>query len=264
LRLADAGPGDYKVKGSPGLYLRKGDNGSGSWRFRFRFGSKRPQMGLGALAAMTLAQARAKADELRPQVRNGVNPILARRAAKIAVAEKARADAIAADRWTFARTTDEYLRAHARSWKHRDAVRTWRNPIVKYAYPIIGGLRLDDIQVEHIDAVMSAAVKGGAPKVAARIRNRIEQIINLGHRPRPSERRSRESGEREAGQRGSSEGGQRRARALSSPRARRRSKRIPSPHGGRSGLIGVCGLGVYGRRRGAPQRGSKRQMERDR
>ena len=128
-----AGPGDYKVKGSPGLYLRKGEGGSGSWRFRFRFGGKRPQMGLGALADVTLAQARAKADELRPQVRNGVNPILARRAAKIAVAAKARADAIAADGWTFARAADEYLRAHARSWKHRDAVRTWHNPIVKYA-----------------------------------------------------------------------------------------------------------------------------------
>jgi integrase len=135
---------------------------------------------LGALADVTLAQARAKADELRPQVRNGVNPILARRAAKIAVAAKARADAIAADRWTFARAADEYLKAHAKSWKHRDAVRTWHNPIVKYAYPIIGEKRLDDIQVEHIDAVMSAAVEGGAPKVAARIRLRVEQIINLG------------------------------------------------------------------------------------
>jgi integrase len=137
-------------------------------------------MGLGALADVTLAQARAMLEELRPQVRKGVNPIVARRAAKAVVVAEARAAAIAADKWTFVRATDEYLRAHAKSWKHRDAVRIWHNPIVKYANPIIGRLRLDDIQVEHIDAVMTAAVEGGAPKVAARIRLRIEQVINLG------------------------------------------------------------------------------------
>ena len=37
---------------------------------------------------------------------------------------------------------------------------------------------LDDIRVEHVDAVMTAAVNGGAPKVAPRIRLRVEQIIN--------------------------------------------------------------------------------------
>jgi hypothetical protein len=32
----------------------------------------------------------------------------------------------------------------------------------------------------NVNAVMEAAVEGGAPKVAPRIRLRIEQIINLG------------------------------------------------------------------------------------
>jgi hypothetical protein len=76
----NAMPGVHRVKGTKGLYLRKGDNGSGSWFYRFRLGGRRPEMGLGALADVKLADAIAKAEDLRPQIRNGVNPILARRA----------------------------------------------------------------------------------------------------------------------------------------------------------------------------------------
>jgi hypothetical protein len=40
----------------------------------------------------------------------------------------------------------------------------WFNPIVRYAYQVIGHLGLDEIGVEHIAAALRAATKAGAPK----------------------------------------------------------------------------------------------------
>jgi integrase len=172
-----ARPGVRRVKHATGLYLNKRDD-SGSWFLRFWFGGKRREMGLGPLGQVKLADAKDEALKIRVQIKAGVNPITARRAAKADTATKAEAEALAADRWVFERATDEYLAAHAPSWKHARARAVWHNPIIRYAYPVIGKMQLDDIRVQHVDAVMTAAVEGGAPQVAPRIRLRIEQILN--------------------------------------------------------------------------------------
>jgi integrase len=132
-------------------------------------------MGLGAIADVTLAQAKDEALKLRLEVKTGVNPIIARRTAK---AETARVNALGSNKRTFAHAAEDYVEAHASSWKHPATRRIWFNPIQKYAFPVIGKMRLDDIRVEHIDAVMTSAEEGGAPRVAGRIRLRIEQVIN--------------------------------------------------------------------------------------
>jgi integrase len=168
-----AGSGAYRAKGK-GLYLNKGANGSGAWFFRFRFSDgKRHEMGLGALGEVKLIEAQDRADEARQQVKAGVNPITERRAVKTAAIAKT-------DRWTFKKATEEYVAAHAASWKHRDARRNWFNPVERYAYPVIGRMLLDDIRVEHVAAAMDAAEEGGAPVLAAKIRGRIEQVISAG------------------------------------------------------------------------------------
>jgi integrase len=170
-----AAPGVYRVKNAKGLYLKKTTASSGAWFYRFRLDGKRPSMGLGALEDVKLADAIAGADEARPLVRAGVNPIVARRADK---AKAAQAALVAADKWTFAQAAEAYVDAHAGSWKHRDSRRIVFNPLVKYAYPVIGNKPLDDVRLEHVTAIMDAAEKGGAHRLAPRIRLRIEQIFN--------------------------------------------------------------------------------------
>jgi integrase len=170
-----AGPGMHRVRGAVGLYLKKTGPSSGSWIYRFRLGGRRPEMGLGALADLSLVQARAAADKLKVEVRSGADPIAARRASK---EESARARALTANKRTFAQAAEAYFEAHAGAWKHPDARRTWFNPVAKYAFPVIGQMMLDDIRVEHVAAVMAACEQGGAPKVAPRVRLRIEQILS--------------------------------------------------------------------------------------
>ena len=62
--------------------------------------------------------------------------------------------------------------------EHRYAKAGWWNPVAKFAFPIIGGLSLDDIEISHITAIMLRAEKAGAPDTARRVRSRIEQVLN--------------------------------------------------------------------------------------
>jgi integrase len=180
-QVEKAAPGVHHVKGETGLYLKKGEGDAGSWFRRYWFGGKRREMGLGAIGgprAVSLLEARKRASEFDVQRNAGHDPIELKRATKAEASAKIAATAAAADTWVFSKATDEYLKSHASSWKHPRARALWVNPLIKYAYPVIGGMQLDVIRVEHIDAVMSAAVDGKAPLQAPRIRLRIEQILN--------------------------------------------------------------------------------------
>jgi integrase len=165
-----APPGTWRAKGATGLYLAKRE-GSGSWHLRFWLNGKRREMGLGALKDVKLAEAKDKALKLRAELKGGADPIAARQAARAEAA-------VEGDKWDFVQAAESYLDAHAPSWKHPRARQVWHGPLVKYVYPVIGAMKLDAIRVEHVDAVMTAAVAGGAPQVAPRIRLRIEQILN--------------------------------------------------------------------------------------
>ena len=49
--------------------------GAQSWLIRVRVGGERRDIGLGSLKVLTLAEARAKAAELRREIARGVDPI---------------------------------------------------------------------------------------------------------------------------------------------------------------------------------------------
>lgn len=65
-----------------GLYLRVSAAGNKTWQFRFQIAGRRREMGLGRVHDVTLAEARELAAEARRQVREGVDPIAAREAAR--------------------------------------------------------------------------------------------------------------------------------------------------------------------------------------
>jgi integrase len=162
--------GVRRVKNAVGLYLKKDSPGAGSWVRRYWFNGKRRWMGLGALKAVPLKDALKKAREFDTLRDEGKDPLVLKRSGT--------RGALVGDTWTFKTATLSYLKAHAPAWKHPRAEQVWRSPIEKYAFPVIGDMPLDDIEVWHVNDVMTRAVDGGAPAVADRIRLRIEQILN--------------------------------------------------------------------------------------
>lgn len=65
-----------------GLWLNKASRDSGKWFFRFTVHGKRREMGLGSYPAVSLAQARRKAEEARVLAQGGRDPIKAREKAE--------------------------------------------------------------------------------------------------------------------------------------------------------------------------------------
>lgn len=57
-----------------GLYLLVNPNGSRYWRFNYRYGGKRNTLSLGVYPAVSLEQARARRDEYRRLLVDGLNP----------------------------------------------------------------------------------------------------------------------------------------------------------------------------------------------
>ena len=172
---ADKAPvGVHKVAGAVGLSLKIGETGKGSWFFRFRLGDRRRELGLGSRAEITLAEAREAAAKHKAACKRGEDPIEERRRERAANLARSRA----AKPVVFKQMVEAYLAKHAPGWKHRYARQSWVNPLVNYAYPIIGGMGLDEITISHVVEVMERAEKAGAPDLARRIRLRVEQVLN--------------------------------------------------------------------------------------
>src|SRR6516165_1004208 len=78
-------PGKYRVEGETGLYLWVAPDGQvRRWLFRFTspVTNRVTEAGLDLAPAVSLADAKAKAMDLRRQIANGVDPIHAKRAEK--------------------------------------------------------------------------------------------------------------------------------------------------------------------------------------
>jgi integrase len=160
-----------------GLYLKKpvDDPGSGSWIFRYRLDGKRREMGLGALADVNLADARAHAERLRVQCREGRDPIDEREDRRRKA--KRRVTRVQAQA-TFRQAAESYLKAHGPSWKHRRTQALWLNPLIKYAYPAIGDLALDAVTVTDVKGILIAAAAAGAPAAGRCVRARIAAVYD--------------------------------------------------------------------------------------
>lgn len=196
-RLADAAsalqvgrirrPGLHAVGGVAGLLLQVSPTGSRSWILRVRVDGKRRNIGLGGFPAVSLAQAREKAASMREQVRRGVNPESERTTARRVRREAAQAAAAdAARRMTFAeaaRAKHAAIGPQFRNDKHRAQ---WISTLQTYAFPLIGGMSVADIELSHIEAVLRP-IWMTKTETATRLRQRIEAVLDwaivTGHRP---------------------------------------------------------------------------------
>lgn len=72
----------YKLTDGEGMVLLVHPNGSKYWRLRYRFGGKEKMLALGKYPEVSLADARARRDEARKLLANGVDPSENKKAVK--------------------------------------------------------------------------------------------------------------------------------------------------------------------------------------
>lgn len=169
----------FAVGGVSGLLLQITPNGGRTWLLRVAIGGKRREIGLGGYPDVTLAQARDRARETKDKIRNGIDPVEERKAAKAALAAAHRRG------MTFAEATDSYLAAKLDAFKNPKHRQQWRNTLETYALPELGKMLVQDIRVQDVLRVLEPIWREKT-ETASRLRGRIEAVLSWatvkGHR----------------------------------------------------------------------------------
>ena len=127
-------PGRWSVGGVDGLALQVTGTGARSWVLRITPAGRRREMGLGSFPEVSLALARQKARDARELVRQGINPVDAKQAARSA------ATAARAASKTFAECAAKYIEIKSPEWANVKHMGQWRTTIETFANPVIGKL----------------------------------------------------------------------------------------------------------------------------
>jgi integrase len=154
-----------------GLWLQVSPSGSKSWVFRFTMAGKRREMGLGAVHAVALPEARAKAKECRLLLLEGKDPLEVRNASKLAEAlERAKM-------MTFDQCAAAYIAAHRSGWKNPKHASQWENTLATYASPIIGKMPVAQVDTALVVKVLFP-IWQTKTETATRLRGRIESVLD--------------------------------------------------------------------------------------
>lgn len=164
LAVKNAKPGRHGD--GAGLYLLVKPSGAKSWLLRVQKDGKRRDIGLGSLAALSLAEAREKAAALRKHAMNGRDPIVER-------------DRDNRPTPTFREATKETHEALKSGWVAKNAA-AFLTSLETYAYPKLGNLKVDTIEASDILGVLTPiwTVK---PELARKLRMRIGQVLNYSY-----------------------------------------------------------------------------------
>ena len=145
-----------------GLYLMVDPSGAKRWVLRTVVQGRRRDLGLGGAQLVSLAEAREKALELRKVARAGGDP----------VADKTRA---------FVPSFEEAARTargeHLPAWKNGKHAAQWLNTLAQYAFPIIGGRTVNEIETPEVRKVLSP-IWLSKPETARRVKQRIGTIFD--------------------------------------------------------------------------------------
>ena len=184
-------PGRYRDGLIPGLYLQVAEGGAKSWLLRYEVAGREHMLGLGSARTFTLKAARERARAARVQLADGIDPLVAKRAARATAAAEA-AKAI-----SFREVAEKYFDQHAAKWSNRKHRDQFLASLRDYAFPLIGALPVAALDTALVLKVLEqpvAASRGnpaGAfwsvrPETASRVRSRIENVLDYatvrGHR----------------------------------------------------------------------------------
>ncbi|MDP1730297.1 MAG: integrase arm-type DNA-binding domain-containing protein [Devosia sp.] len=163
----------------PSLYVQIRSQGTRSWLFRYSRQGKNNWVGLGSARDVTLGKASEAAERMRVEVRDGVDPLSRKRAAR------ADARTATANIPTFAQCAERTIETHRPGWKNEKHVAQWESTLRMYAAPVMGQLPVDQVGIDHILKVLKP-IWSEKPETASRLRGRIEKVLGwaaaMGHR----------------------------------------------------------------------------------
>ncbi|WP_018951396.1 integrase arm-type DNA-binding domain-containing protein [Thioalkalivibrio sp. AKL12] len=183
VRRLTAKPGLHAVGGVSGLLLQVTKSGATSWVLRYSTGEMRPtasgkayavrhDMGLGPFPEVTLAQARDAARGAKQQIREGIDPVAERKAARDATR------AAQTKRKTFEQVARECHHVKAQDFRSEKHRADWIGSLERYAFEKLGSLPVDAIELPHVKDVLDP-IWTSKTETATRVRQRIESVLTF-------------------------------------------------------------------------------------
>lgn len=172
-------PGRYTI--GDGLRLHVVDDEHRYWVLRYTENGKRRDKGLGSAMLVPLSAAKAKAMQIRLSLAQG-KPIDEKESIEVP---------------TFAQLAPEAVEnfERVRRWKNAKHRQQWLNTLSTYAFPILGEMRVDQIERDDVLQVLLPIWETKA-ETASRVRGRIEAVLDY------AKAKGFRSGENPAGWRG--------------------------------------------------------------
>ena len=148
------------------LYLRVSPRGTKSWVQRVVVpDGKRHDIGLGGFPVVSLAKARRRAFDNRVSIADGRNPF----------AEK-QADRRKATIPIFREAAEKVYEVNKPRWRNGKHTRDWLQVLVKYAFPVVGNVTVNQIGREDVLRILTP-VWTNRPETARRLRQRIRAVL---------------------------------------------------------------------------------------
>ncbi|MFN3070485.1 tyrosine-type recombinase/integrase [Serratia sp. J2] len=167
IKVRTAKPTDkqYKLTDGNGMHLLVHPNGSKYWRLQYRFGGKQKMLALGVYPDVSLADARARRDEARRQIVNGVDP-----------SDKKKTDKVEQNE---ARTFEEVaIEWHAtnQKWSEEHSKRVLKS-LEDNLFPTIGKRNIAELKTRDLLAPIKVVELSGRLEVASRLQQRSTAIM---------------------------------------------------------------------------------------
>jgi len=162
-------PGAYPD--GEGLYLQVRDSGAKDWFYRYEVAGKGRKRGLGPYPTISLERAREDALVCRQLRKQGIDPIEHYKEIEL------NKDLEKAKSTTFKECALTYIDTHRHGWRNKKHESQWRNTLKTYAYPTIGDLPVQAIDIDLVMKVLEP-IWFEKTETASRIRQRIENILD--------------------------------------------------------------------------------------
>lgn len=158
----------YKMADGGGLYLLVTPAGGKLWRLKYRFGGKEKLLSLGAYPDLGLAEARARRDQAKKQLADGIDPGAAKQETKRAV--------LAASVNTFEAVAREWHAGKSKKWAKVTADKAMTH-LQAYVFPEIGHMPVASVKAMHLLAMLRKIEMQGIAYTATRIREHCGQVF---------------------------------------------------------------------------------------
>lgn len=154
-----------------GLYLEVSPGGSKRWFVKYRLGGTERRLALGSYPEVTLSGARAARDKARQQIKDGTDPVRARRLDRITRSASAAA--------TFETVAREFHSVQSPGWSPRYG-RRWIERMEKDLFPRIGPLPIASITAPVLLDALRRIERRGARETAHTLRQTAGQVFRYG------------------------------------------------------------------------------------